>query len=119
MVLGDILTWDGSENFSWLCLYSVPKWTKNKKTCNSVESKFGDTLKESETSVLVTVAKWQPSPVFLPGESQGWGSLVGCRLWGLTESDTLKQLSRSSSSLIIKYLSNTEARTKCLWAHLG
>ena len=26
--------------------------------------------------------KWQPTPVFLPGESQGWGSLVGCRLWG-------------------------------------
>ena len=26
--------------------------------------------------------------VFLPGESQGWGSLVGFRLWGLTESDT-------------------------------
>ena len=25
---------------------------------------------------------------FLPGESQGWGSLVGCRLWGRTESDT-------------------------------
>ena len=32
--------------------------------------------------------KWQPSPVFLPGESQGWRSLVGCRLWGRTESDT-------------------------------
>ena len=32
--------------------------------------------------------KWQPSPVFLPGESQGWGSPVGCRLWGCTESDT-------------------------------
>ena len=32
--------------------------------------------------------KWQPTPVFLPGESQGQGSLVGCRLWGLTESDT-------------------------------
>ena len=30
---------------------------------------------------------WQPTPVFLPGESQGWGSLVGCRLWGHTESD--------------------------------
>ena len=26
--------------------------------------------------------KWQPTPVFLPGESQGWGKLVGCRLWG-------------------------------------
>ena len=27
------------------------------------------------------------NPVFLPGESQGRGSLVGCRLWGCTESD--------------------------------
>ena len=27
------------------------------------------------------------TPVFLPGESQGWGSLVGCPLWGPTESD--------------------------------
>ena len=43
--------------------------------------------------------KWQPTPVFLPGESQGWGSLMGCRLWGHTESDTLKQLSNSSSSI--------------------
>ena len=32
--------------------------------------------------------KWQPTPVFLPGESQGQGSLVGCRLWDYTESDT-------------------------------
>ena len=32
--------------------------------------------------------RWQPTPVFLPGESQGRGSLVGCRLWGHTESDT-------------------------------
>ena len=32
--------------------------------------------------------KWQSTPVFLPGESQRRGSLVGCRLWGRTESDT-------------------------------
>ena len=32
--------------------------------------------------------KWQPTPVFLPGESQGQGSLFGCCLWSLTESDT-------------------------------
>ena len=32
--------------------------------------------------------QWQPTPVFLPGESQGRGSLMGCRLWGRTESDT-------------------------------
>ena len=34
--------------------------------------------------------KWQPTPVFLPGESQGRGSLVGCRLWGRTESNTIE-----------------------------
>ena len=28
------------------------------------------------------------TPVFLPGESHGRGSLVGCRLWGRAESDT-------------------------------
>ena len=32
--------------------------------------------------------KWQPTPVFFPGESQGQGSLLGCHLWGRTESDT-------------------------------
>ena len=34
--------------------------------------------------------KWQPTPVFLPGESQGQRSLVGCRLWDHTESDTIE-----------------------------
>ena len=41
---------------------------------------------------LFTFMHWrrkrQPTPVFLPGESQGRGSLVGCRLWGSIESDT-------------------------------
>ena len=32
--------------------------------------------------------KWQPIPVFLPGEPQGWRSLMGCHLRGHTESDT-------------------------------
>ena len=36
--------------------------------------------------------KWQPTPVFLPEESQGQKSLVGCRLWGRKESDTTEQL---------------------------
>ena len=46
-----------------------------------------------ETSLLLFTfmrwrRKWQPTPVFLPGESQGPGSLVGCHLWGRTELDT-------------------------------
>ena len=32
--------------------------------------------------------KWQPTPVFLPGEFHGQRSLVGCSPWGHTESDT-------------------------------
>ena len=31
--------------------------------------------------------KWQPISVFLPGESHGWKSLVGCSPWGGTELD--------------------------------
>ena len=36
----------------------------------------------------LTRRKWQPTPIFLPGESQGQRSLVGCRLWARTEWDT-------------------------------
>ena len=36
--------------------------------------------------------KWQPTPVFLPGKSHGWRSLVGCSPWGHKESDTTEQL---------------------------
>ena len=39
-------------------------------------------------AVKSTRRKWQPTLVFLPGESQGWRSLMGCRLWGRTELDT-------------------------------
>ena len=42
--------------------------------------------------------QWHPTPVLLPGESQGRGSLVGCRLWSRTESDTTERLSSSSSA---------------------
>ena len=39
--------------------------------------------------------KWQPTPVFLPWESQGWGSLVGCRLRVAQGWTRLKWLSSS------------------------
>ena len=50
------------------------------------------TQKLPPTFFTPRVGKWQPTRVFLPGESQGRGSLVGCRLWGRTESDTTEQL---------------------------
>ena len=36
--------------------------------------------------------KWQPTAVFLPGESHGWRSLAGYSPWGRKESDTTEQL---------------------------
>ena len=36
--------------------------------------------------------KWQPTPVFLPGESHGQRNLVGYRPWGCKESDTTERL---------------------------
>ena len=36
--------------------------------------------------------KWQPTPVFLPGKSHGWRSLVGYSPWGRKESNTTEQL---------------------------
>ena len=41
-----------------------------------------------ENSIRCRRKKWQPTPVFLPGESQGQRSLVGCCPWGPTELDT-------------------------------
>ena len=57
--------------------------------------------------------KWQPTPVFLPGESHGSGSLVDCCLWGRTESDitkaTLQQQQQSLNN------SPSEHLFHCIW----
>ena len=59
---------------------------------NCFMSLFSGSFKHTHTHThiysLFWRRKWQPTPVFLPGESQGWGSLVGCHLWGHTELDT-------------------------------
>ena len=46
---------------------------------------------------------WQSTPVFLPGESHGQGSLVGCRLWGCTESDTT-EVTQQKAHMIVNLL---------------
>ena len=45
--------------------------------------------------------RWHPTPVFLPGESQGWGSLVGCCLWGRTESDTTEATQQQQQVVLV------------------
>ena len=58
--------------------------------------------------------KWQPTPVFLPAESQGRGSLVGCRLWGCTESDRLKQLNSNSNKYQIFFIRDLFLKLTCI-----
>ena len=48
--------------------------------------------------------KWHPTPVFLPGESQGRGSLVGCCLWGCTELDTTEATQQQQQQVIIGHV---------------
>ena len=52
--------------------------------------------------------KWQPTPVFLPGESQERGSLVGCRLWGHTESDTTEATQQQQQQQQLYFILNLE-----------
>ena len=46
--------------------------------------------------------KWQPAPVFFPGESQGQRSLVGCCLWGCTELDSTEATEQQQQHVIRK-----------------
>ena len=42
---------------------------------------------------------WQPTPVFLPGESHGQRSLVGYSLWGRKELDMTEQLTHKQINI--------------------
>ena len=57
--------------------------------------------------------KWQPTPGVLPGQSQGQGSLVGCRLWGHAESDTTEATQQQQQQpLCTKYYAGTAAKSR-------
>ena len=58
--------------------------------------------------------KWQPTPVFLPGETQGWGSLVGCSPWGHDKSDTTEWLHFHFSLSCIGEGNGTPPQYSCL-----
>ena len=69
---------------------------------------------------LLYKRRWQPTPVLLPGESQGWGSLVGCCLRGHTESDTTEvtwQLQEQHSFYILARLCSKSFKLcfKSMW----
>ena len=54
--------------------------------------------------------KWQPTPVFLPGESHGPRSLEGCSPWGRNELDTTEQLSTAQIVGGIREMTKDDSR---------
>ena len=81
-----------SSTFAW----KIP-WTEEPGRLQSMGSLESDTTERLHFHFsLSTFMHWrwkrQPTTVFLPGESQGWGALLGCRLWGRTESDMTERL---------------------------
>ena len=57
--------------------------------------------------------KWQPIPIFLPGEFHRQRSLVGYSAWGCKESDTIEQL---TLSLSLKHKASTKMFDVQAWA---
>ena len=71
--------------------WKIP-WTEEPSRLQSMGSLIATRLSDWATSLSLFTfmhwrRQWQPTPVFLPGESQGLGSLEGCCLWGRTELD--------------------------------
>ena len=72
---------------------SLVRRLRSQKPCGLKKKKKIDRKKSFLLSTFMKTVwkrKWQPTPAFLPRESRGQRSLVGCRLWGCTESDTTK-----------------------------
>ena len=79
----------------WASVYGV---TQNRTSLKRLCSSSSDTTEVTQHTCMHWRRKWQPTPVFLPRESQVWRSLVGCRLWGHTESDTIDVTQHSRAS---------------------
>ena len=102
LFVNNILQYYGEGNgtpLQYSCLENPTDWGAWWAAVHGV-AKSGTRLSDWATSLFTFMhwrRKWQPTPVFLPGESQGWQSLVGCRLWGRTERTRLNWLSSRSS----------------------
>ena len=93
--------------------WKIP-WTEEPGRLQSVGSRRVRHDCETSLSLFTFMhwrRKWQPTPVFLPGESQGRGSLVGCLLWGCTESEMTEATQQQQQQPVIEDLlqrSNSE-----------
>ena len=74
-------------------------WGRETATINSPQNEYSQVKQPQLCTYSFKIyfmvhwrRQWQPTPVFLPGKSHGWRSLVGCSPWGCEESDTIERL---------------------------
>ena len=84
--------------------WKIP-WMEEPGGLQSLGSGESDTTSLSLFIFMNWRRNWLPTPVFLPGESQGQGSLLGCCLWGRTESDTTEVTQQQQPQVHVWYLS--------------
>ena len=83
IIVSCLVLWTLNLDDGWVCLHTDPQTTHKHDDSDPLNSWVFTSVRRRQ---------WHPTPVFLPGESQGQGSLAGCRLWGPTESDTTERL---------------------------
>ena len=77
-------------------MLSLPQWLSGKESaCQCRRCGFGPWVGK-----ILLRRKWQPTPMFLPGESHGERSPVGYSPWGRKESDMTEQLSTHTSPFL-------------------
>ena len=85
--------------------WKIP-WTEEPGRLQSMGSLRGGHDWATSLSLFIFMhwrRKWQPTPVFLPGESQGWGSLVGFRLWGRRVRHDWRDLAAVAAAAVITH----------------
>ena len=84
----------------------LPKWFNGKESAYQCRScrRCGFNLWVGK---IPWSRKWQPTPVFLPGESHGQRSLMGYSPWGHKESDMTEQLTQTHTVSVV-------AKTMCV-----
>ena len=86
-----VMTWGGDALASsrhWMAPLARAVWAKMSVTPELSEPAVGDLFMAGEGTFQAGEGWGRATPVFLPGESQGRGSLMACCLWSRTESDT-------------------------------
>ena len=111
-------SWEGKLS---VCLLYLRPWIiwylfqLNTENIPSTETLYRS--REAWDSSKIFLRAWEPTPVFLPGESHGQRSLAGYSLWGCEESDTTEWLTHIHTFLGNKFVSVRNYQGTFWWSN--